>query len=232
MVKVPIRLVSWDEISEWARILSMKIKDSGWLPDIVVAVARGGYAPARLICDYLGITDLISVQVVHWPSTAQVAERAYIKYPLSVELSGKKVLVVDDIVDTGDSIQLAKEHIERNNKNVEVRTAALQWISTVAKFKPDYWAIEVKDWTWFVYPWNITEDMTNFIRRVLNEESKGGKREWTLNEIINKMVEWYGDEVLKVKVTYIDLALRNLEKQNVIIRAYKDGVEHILLKTN
>ena len=230
MVKVPIRLVSWDEIAEWARILSMKIKDSGWLPDIVVAIARGGYAPARLVCDYLGITDLISLQVVHWPSTAQVAEKAFIKYPLTVDLSGRRVLVIDDIVDTGDSIQLAKEHIERNNKNVEVRTAALQWISTVAKFKPDYWAIEVRDWTWFVYPWNITEDTTNFIRRVLTEESKGGKREWTLNEIINKMVDWYGDEILKVKVTYIDLALRNLEKQGVITRTYKDGVEHIVLR--
>lgn len=174
MVKVPIKLVSWDEITEWARVLSMKIKDSGWLPDIVVAIARGGgYAPARLVCDYLGISDLISIQVVHWPSTAQVAEKAYIKYPLSVDLSGKKVLVIDDIVDTGgDSIQLAKEYVERNNKNVEVRTAALQWISTVAKFKPDYWAIEVRDWVWFVYPWNVTEDMTNFIRRVLTEESK------------------------------------------------------------
>ncbi|GAB6944700.1 phosphoribosyltransferase [Vulcanisaeta sp. JCM 14467] len=231
MVKVPIRLVGWDEIAEWARILSMKIKDSGWLPDIVVAIARGGYAPARLVCDYLGITDLISLQVVHWPSTAQAAEKAYIKYPLTVDLSGRRVLVIDDIVDTGDSIQLAKEHIERNNKNVEVRTAALQWISTVAKFKPDYWAIEVKDWVWFVYPWNITEDITNFIRRVLIEESKGGKREWTLNEIINKMVDWYGDEILKVKVTYIDLALRNLERQGVVIRTYKDGVEHIVLRS-
>ncbi len=67
---------------------------------------------------------------------------------------------------------MAKEYVERNNKNVEVRTAALQWISTVAKFKPDYWAIEVRDWVWFVYPWNVTEDMTNFIRRVLTEESK------------------------------------------------------------
>jgi hypothetical protein len=38
-------------------------------------------------------------------------------------------------------------------------------------------------------PWNITEDMTNFIRRILNEESKSGKVEWTLNEIIGKMVE-------------------------------------------
>ncbi len=193
--------------------------------------SRGGYAPARLVCDYLGITDLISLQVVHWPSTAQAAEKAYIKYPLTVDLSGRRVLVIDDIVDTGDSIQLAKEHIERNNKNVEVRTAALQWISTVAKFKPDYWAIEVKDWVWFVYPWNITEDITNFIRRVLIEESKGGKREWTLNEIINKMVDWYGDEILKVKVTYIDLALRNLERQGVVIRTYKDGVEHIVLRS-
>ncbi|ADY00501.1 MAG: phosphoribosyltransferase [Vulcanisaeta sp.] len=230
MVRVPIRLVSWDEIAEWARVLSMKIKDSGWLPDIVVAIARGGYAPARLICDYLGISDLISVQVVHWPSTAQAAEKAYIKYPLSVDLSGKKVLVIDDIVDTGDSIQLAKEHIERNSRNVDVRTAALQWISTVAKFKPDYWAIEVKDWVWFVYPWNITEDMTNFIKRILIEESKNGKREWTLNEIINRMIDWYGDEILKVKITYIDLALRSLEKQNIITRTYKDGIEHILLR--
>ncbi|MCG2863019.1 MAG: phosphoribosyltransferase [Vulcanisaeta sp.] len=232
MVKVPIRLVSWDEIVEWARVLSMKIRDSGWLPDVVVAIARGGYAPARLVCDYLGVTDLLSIQVVHWPSTAQVSERAYIKYPLTVDLSGRKVLVIDDIVDTGDSIQLAKEYIERNNKNVDVRTAALQWISTVAKFKPDYWAVEVRDWTWFVYPWNVTEDVTNFIRRVLIEESRSGKKEWTLNEVIDKMVEWYGDEVLKVKMTYIDLALRNLERQGLIMRVRKDDTEHILVKAH
>lgn len=232
MVKVPIRLVSWDEIVEWARVLSMKIRDSGWLPDVVVAIARGGYAPARLVCDYLGVTDLLSIQVVHWPSTAQVSERAYIKYPLTVDLSGRKVLVIDDIVDTGDSIQLAKEYIERNNKNVDVRTAALQWISTVAKFKPDYWAVEVRDWTWFVYPWNVTEDVTNFIRRVLIEESRSGKKEWTLNEVIDKMVEWYGDEVLKVKMTYIDLALRNLERQGLIMRVRKNDTEHILVKAH
>jgi hypoxanthine phosphoribosyltransferase len=230
VVKVSIKLVSWDEIAEWAKVLSMKIRDSGWLPDIVVAIARGGYAPARLICDYLGITDLISIQVVHWPSTAQVAEKAYIKYPITIDLSGKRVLVIDDIVDTGDSIQLAKDYIEHNNRNVEIRSAALQWISSVAKFKPDYWAVEVRDWTWFVYPWNITEDTTNFIRRTITEESKSGKREWTLNEIISKLVEWYGDEILKVKVTYIDLALKSLERQGVVVRTYKDGVEHILLK--
>jgi hypothetical protein len=115
---------------------------------------------------------------------------------------------------------------------VDVRTAALQWISTVAKFKPDYWAVEVRDWTWFVYPWNVTEDVTNFIRRVLIEESRSGKKEWTLNEVIDKMVEWYGDEVLKVKMTYIDLALRNLERQGLIMRVRKNDTEHILVKAH
>ncbi len=52
-----------------------------------------------------------------------------------------------------------------------------------------------------------------------------------MNEIINRMVDWYGEEVLKVKVTYIDLALRNLERQGVVIRTYKDGVEHIVLRS-
>lgn len=229
VVKVPIRIVGWDDIVEWSRILSVKIRESGWRPDVIVAIARGGYAPARLLCDYLGVMDLLSLQVVHWPSTAQVAEKAFIKYALNADLSGKRVLVVDDIVDTGDSIQLAKDYIERNNKNADVKTAALQWISTVAKFKPDYWAVEVKDWVWFVYPWNTTEDMTNFIKRVINEEAKSGKKEWSLNELLNRLVEWYGDEILKVRVSYMDLALRSLETQGFINRVYKDNVEHIVI---
>jgi len=230
VVKVPIKLVSWEDIAEWSRLLAVKIRESNWQPDIVVAVARGGYAPARLICDYLGIADLVSIQVVHWPSTAQVAERAYIKYPLRIDLSNKRVLVMDDIVDTGDSIQLAKEHIEENNKNVEVRTGALQWISPIARFKPDYYVIEVKDWTWFVYPWNTTEDTTNFIRRIIVEETRDGKREWTLNELLNKLVEWYGDEILKVKTIHIDMALRHLEKMQVIERSRKNGTEVLRVK--
>ncbi len=58
--------------------------------------------PARLVCDNLGVMDLVSVQVVHWPSTAQAIERAFIKHEARVDsLAGKRVLVIDDIVDTG-----------------------------------------------------------------------------------------------------------------------------------
>jgi len=54
--RVPVKLVSWDEIVEWSLGLGKVIESSGWTPDMVVAVARGGYVPARLLCDYLSRT--------------------------------------------------------------------------------------------------------------------------------------------------------------------------------
>ncbi len=229
MVKTPIKIVTWDEVCEWTYKLAQKIAESGWTPNTIVAIARGGYAPARLLCDYLGINELVSIQIVHWPSTAEVAERAYVKYQPPPGLDGKRILIVDDIVDTGDSIILAREYIERNYKDVEVRTAAMQWISSVAKIKPDYWVIEVKDWTWFVYPWNVTEDMTNFIRKILIEEAKGGRTELSLGELLERLVEWYGDEILKVKIAYLHQALRLLEAKGVVKRMIRNGIEIIRL---
>ncbi|MEM0331803.1 MAG: phosphoribosyltransferase, partial [Archaeoglobaceae archaeon] len=43
---------SWEEINELCKNLARKIKNSGFSPDVVVAVARGGWVPARLICDH------------------------------------------------------------------------------------------------------------------------------------------------------------------------------------
>lgn len=231
MVKIPVKLVTWDDVITWASILANKVVESKWMPDIVVAVARGGYVPARLICDNLGINDLVSLQVVHWPSSAQVAEKAYIKYPVvQTDLNGKAVLIIDDIVDTGDSVILAKEHVLSRWPKADVRVGALQWISSVAKFKPDYYAYEVKEWAWFMYPWNLTEDLSNFIMRVMNEEYKAsGKVNWSLLELTEKLGEWYGDEILKIPLSYLNKALLNLERNGLISRLREGSVELIRL---
>jgi Predicted phosphoribosyltransferases len=101
VAKVRVKLVSWEEIVDWNMRLAKLIEDSGWLPDVIVAIARGGYVPARLLCDFLDVTDLISVQSQHWVEAAIVAERAILRYPYKLDMSDKKVLIVDDIVDTG-----------------------------------------------------------------------------------------------------------------------------------
>lgn len=191
MPRVPVKLVSWDEIVEWSLGLGKVIESSGWTPDMVVAVARGGYVPARLLCDYLGVTDLMSLQSQHWVEAAKAAQKAIIRNAYSIEARGLKVLVVDDIVDTGETLALARNFIRAEWKPEDVRTAALQWISPIAKFKPDYYYIEVKDWTWFQYPWTRLEDLTQFIERIFREDerARGGLSEEDLRRVFT---EWYG----------------------------------------
>ncbi len=223
--KVHIKIVSWAEIIDWVRSLANSILSSNWRPEVIVAIARGGYVPAVLLCDYLAITDLVSIQLVHWPVTAEVLERAYVKYPLSTDLSGKKVLIVDDIVDTGETLELAKKHIMERCREVDVKTAALQWRSIVAKYKPDYWGIEVKHKAWFVYPWNFIEDTTNLILKVIKDMKEKGINEVTLNDLFKKLHEWYGDEFFRIESYYINIALKNLKEKRVLQAIRKNGYE-------
>jgi len=217
LVKVKTKLVSWDEIVSWSRELARKIKESGYKPSVIIAVARGGYVPARLVCDFLGIENLISIQSQHWTEAAKMAEKAIIKFRYKVDLKGMKALLVDDIVDTGESLLLAKEYIEKEWKPDELKIAALQWISPVAKFKPDYYVVEVKEWTWFQYPWTRLEDVAQFLRRMLKEESKV-KKEWTYEEVVEKFKEWYG---IDVGEAYYKDALERLVEEG-FLKKYDD----------
>ncbi|MEB2793054.1 MAG: phosphoribosyltransferase [Caldisphaeraceae archaeon] len=216
MAKVPVKLVSWDEIADWSLNLAKKIEESGWLPDIIVAVARGGYVPARLLCDYLGVNDLLSLQSQHWVEAAKATQKAILRHAYAIETPGKNILVVDDIVDTGETLSLAKDFIERSWKPEGVRTAALQWISSVAKYRPDYYLIEVKDWSWFQYPWTRLEDVMEFIVKIFRED-KRAKVGLNTHELEKVFTEWYGIEPSRLGM-YWDLALSKLRKQGKIER--------------
>jgi len=213
VVRVNTKLVSWDEVINWAYELSEKIKNSGWFPDIIIAISRGGYIPARMVCDFLDIHDLVSIQVLHWGKAAEITAKAHVKYPIKIDLKEKKVLIVDDICDTGDSIIVAKEYIRENCFPKEIKTAVFQWISSVAKIKPEYFVDEVKDWVWYQYPWTRAEDTTNFVEKILDEYKKQDKNEWTMEELIAVFKEWYG---IDVGSRYYMIAIRRLEKKGIV----------------
>lgn len=223
MPRVKTKLVTWDEVVDWARDLSKKVESSGYRPDVIVAIARGGFVPARLLCDFLLVENLVSLQSQHWTEAAKVEEKAIIKYPYTLDLNGSKVLIVDDIVDTGDSVLLAKEFIHKNWNPSDIRIAVLQWISPVAKFKPDYYSIEVREWVWFQYPWTRLEDTFQFFKRLLSEEGKH-KKVWTYSELTEKFREWYE---IDVGEKYYENAVEWLVKNGVL------GIEgdHYILRT-
>lgn len=208
MPRVRVKLVSWDEIVAWSRELARKVREAGYRPSVIIAVARGGYVPARLMCDFLGVENLLSIQSQHWTEAAKMAEKALIKFPYKVDLSGHRALLVDDIVDTGDTLMLAKEFVEKEWKPEALKVAVLQWISSVAKFKPDFYVVEVKEWVWFQYPWTRLEDVTQFMKRMMEERLKEeGKTEWGLEEVIDGFREWYG---ISVDESYYRDALKAL----------------------
>ncbi|WP_126449952.1 phosphoribosyltransferase [Sulfodiicoccus acidiphilus] len=169
MPKVPVKVVGWDKIVELSKTLSEKVKEDGYTPDVIVAVARGGLVPSRLLADHLGVIDIVSVKVEHWVVTASRNPEARVKYPFKLDLRGASVMIVDDICDTGDSIMLSADFVRENFNVREVRTATLQYLANSSKFKPDFYAEEVREWSWFMYPWNYWEDEINLVKKIIDE---------------------------------------------------------------
>jgi len=156
--------MNWELFYSLSREVAIKIVESGYEPDFVVGLARGGWVLSRVLCDFLGVKDLVSLKVEHWGITATPNGKAQIKYPFEINLTGRLVLVVDDITDTGESMRVATEYVKTLNPK-EIRTAALRHI-TGSGVVPDYFGDEIS-WRWVIFPWNYVEDMCNILPKVL-----------------------------------------------------------------
>ena len=157
----------WNDVYELCKVLAKRIRESGFKPDAIVAVARGGWVPARILADLLFVKDLYSVKAEHWGMVATETGRAKITQPLTADLTGKSVLVVDDVADTGETVELVAKHVMERNAR-EVRTAVLDFKHT-SKFVPDYYAKEMESWRWIVYPWSLYEDAKDLISRIASD---------------------------------------------------------------
>ena len=174
--------MDWDLFNKLARAVANKIIESSYQPDIIVGLARGGWVLSRVLCDYLGVKDLISLKVEHWGLTATQDGKAQIKYPFDIDLTGRKVLVVDDITDTGESMMVAVDFIKEKNPD-EIRTAALRHIKS-SKFTPDYYG-DVIEWKWVIFPWNYTEDMCNIIPKAAEGTKSSAEVKARLKSMFN-----------------------------------------------
>jgi len=166
--KFECEVMDWELFYSLSQAVADKIISSGYAPDFMVGLARGGWVLSRVLCDFLGVKDLVSLKVEHWGVTATPDGKARLKYPFNIDLTGRKVLIVDDITDSGESMEVATDYVRTMNPD-EVRAAALRHI-TGSKFIPDFYGDEIS-WRWVIFPWNYHEDMCNIVERVLERTS-------------------------------------------------------------
>jgi len=154
-------LPSWDEVYDLARELAARVREEGFDPDVIVAVGRGGYTPGRILADFLHKKDLASFRVQHYRGGGVREEGARVVGGLDRDLTDLRVLVVDDVNDSGDTLKAAVGFLAEREV-AEVRTAVLQQKAT-STFDADFVARFVEEWRWIVYPWAVIEDLTEFV---------------------------------------------------------------------
>jgi uncharacterized protein len=188
-------LISFNEVLRLSRILAQKIKASGYIPDFIVAIGRGGYVPGRLVSDFLLFNDLTSMKIEHYARAADMREEARIKFPIPVDITGKKILVIDDLTDTGETLNLAVDYV-LNLKPAAVRTAVLQH-KTCSGFAPDFYAQKIFKWRWIIYPWARYEDLAGFTEKIAL------KKALNLSQIIAEFKHRYGLDLRKTEILEI-----------------------------
>jgi hypoxanthine phosphoribosyltransferase len=165
MIDLPkCRRTTWADADRWADRISERILAANRVPETIVSLTRGGWVPARLVADRLGIRRLVSLRLQHWGVTATPSGAAELTEGLSGTVDGQDVLLLDDITDTGESLALATRHVEeRGGRRIESATCLH---ITHSKFVPTYYAEEIPrdHWVWVVFPWNYWEDLTTLAR--------------------------------------------------------------------
>lgn len=164
MMRFRCERISWQSVCSLSRQLAWQVLASGYRPDLVVAIARGGFVPARILCDYLGLADLTSIKVEHYAAGAQKRGPARVKFPLTTDIRARRVLVVDDVNDSGETLAATLAHLQEAGP-AAVKTAVLH-SKSVSIFRPDYFVRTVTQWRWILYPWAVVEDVGGFLRQM------------------------------------------------------------------
>lgn len=145
------RILGWDDIS---RLVDTLIADIAANYDALLVVTRGGMVPACLVSERLDLRNILVAAVQLYTGIGQTLDApVFMQFPNDTLLAGKRVLVVDDVWDSGRTAVAVRERVKLAGG--EPHVAVLHYKPGASRFpddQPDYFA-EITD-DWIVYPWD------------------------------------------------------------------------------
>jgi len=143
---------SYENCLEDCKVLLPQIKK--YNPGALVSIARGGMTLGHLLACGLDTNNLFTINSIHYDKTTKLDNFKITNIP---DLKGyKKVLIVDDIIDSGETIVEIKKTLEKQYLYCEFKVVSLFYKKT-ALVRPDFTVRETKDWINFFWEVDLQE---------------------------------------------------------------------------
>lgn len=150
-------VLTWEGFGTAQRELAQSIVDSGYEPEIIIAVARGGLLPAGALSYSMGVKLSDAINVEFYTDVHETLPDPVLLEPLLDinSISNKKLLVVDDVADSGRTLSLVLDLLASHG--AEVRSAVL-YAKSASEVDPSY--VWKRTDEWIVFPWSAEEPVT------------------------------------------------------------------------
>lgn len=168
-----LETLTWDGFGEACRDLARSVMASEWMPDLVIAVARGGLLPAGAISYALGVKAMGTMNVEFYTGVGETLPEPVVLPPFmdTSDIPGRKVLVVDDVADSGKTLAMVMRLISEYgipgdtdgdgvaNEFIpaDARSAVL-YTKPVSIIEPDYTWKHTDEW--IAFPWSDKPPVT------------------------------------------------------------------------
>ncbi len=142
-----MKLYKYDEFVSDILKLATLLKDKNY--DTIITIARGGLMPTHALSQALNIRHIQSIDALSYEQNVQ--QNSLVFNPARLDLSSsKKVLVIDDISDSGKTLSAIMAHLEQNFKEIEFESATLFYKKT-SIYEPTYFVQIAEDWVDFFW---------------------------------------------------------------------------------
>jgi hypoxanthine phosphoribosyltransferase len=144
----------WEELGVGARDLALRVVNDGYRPDMVLSIARGGMLLGAALGYALGVKNTFTMNVEYYTGVDTRLEMPMLLPPVPdlVDFSDTRVLIADDVADTGATLALVKEFC--TGKVAEARCAVL-YEKPQSSIRCEY--VWRRTDSWITFPWSAEE---------------------------------------------------------------------------
>lgn len=165
-----LHFISWENFHTSSFELAKKIQDSGEKFDTIVAISRGGLVLARILSDFLKL-GIYNIAIESYLDIDQKKEPRVTQNIGSAEIAGKRILLVDEICDSGKTFERALTYLnsaeEEMSRPAAIKTACLVFKSK-SLLKPDYYQDLIDKWV--VFPYEVRETIEELKDKMSREK--------------------------------------------------------------